>query len=231
MNRMDGQETVVGFILFQDVEGNADMQVLKDKEGIPILFDDYAVAQQQRCFLDVVAPVTQRRFEELCPPKVRRKKRRKCKLRKVQYPFQLPSFFTINLEARPTDEKTKEKRTKRKRGYVYLIKATGLDGVYKVGQSDDPLRRVKELQPFCPVPLEIEYVIPNKRGINIESRLHKHFKRHQIHHEWFRLSKRDIDWVYRNYDLKPYSGEVKGQIEGHTQHAELSQIPPASKTA
>ncbi len=69
MNRMDGQETVVGFVLFQDVEDNADMQVLKDQQGVPILFDDYAVAQQQRCFLDVVAPVTQRRFEELCPPK------------------------------------------------------------------------------------------------------------------------------------------------------------------
>ena len=85
-----------------------------------------------------------------------------------------------------------------------MIKAKGLDGVYKIGLSIDPRRRVQYLQSYCPVPLEIEYTITNKYGGNIERVLHKRFRAGWMHHEWFRLSAQDIDWIRCNYDLRPY---------------------------
>lgn len=89
------------------------------------------------------------------------------------------------------------------RGSVYLIRAKGLGGVYKIGQSLDPQRRLQTVQTYSPVPLEIAYTITNKDGGNIERALHRRFKDSWIHHEWFRLSAQDIDWIRHNYTLRP----------------------------
>lgn len=109
------------------------------------------------------------------------------------------------------------------------MKAKGLDGVYKIGRSLDPQRRLQEVQTFSPVPVEIAYTIANKKDASIESALHKHFKHCRLHCEWFCLSEEDIDWIYRNYDLRPYKS--KGQAQKTSEILPSPALAPKQRKA
>ncbi len=59
-----------------------------------------------------------------------------------------------------------------------------MDGPIKIGLSQHPLRRAKELTKHSPVPLEVLFTIDGHSGD--ERRLHSHFYDAHSHHEWFR---------------------------------------------
>lgn len=68
---------------------------------------------------------------------------------------------------------------------VYCI-ATEDRQFAKIGFTDGPIsRRYKSIQACCPVPLVIIGTIKGSRGI--EASLHRRFRQHRTHGEWFHL--------------------------------------------
>ena len=61
---------IAGFVIYKDKNDAMEMEALKDAAGTIVLFTNYNEAKSESAWLDVVAPVTQRRLEELCRPKV-----------------------------------------------------------------------------------------------------------------------------------------------------------------
>ena len=66
--KLEVEEPVVGWVVWKDAE--TEMVVLGDGDGQPRLFTSYAAAKWEQGSLDVVAPVTQRRYDELCGKKI-----------------------------------------------------------------------------------------------------------------------------------------------------------------
>jgi len=90
---------------------------------------------------------------------------------------------------------TIRKHEQREPGFVYVIRAVGLDGVFKIGKSTDPERRRRGHQPSSPVELVIELVIPVERMGRLESDLKAKFADQCLHHEWFKLADQDLEWI------------------------------------
>lgn len=66
---------------------------------------------------------------------------------------------------------------------VYFIEA-GDRQAYKIGFSNDPLQRMKDLQQATHLPLRLAVASPG--GRSEEGRLHRRFKDFKISGEWFR---------------------------------------------
>jgi len=75
--------------------------------------------------------------------------------------------------------------------FVYLIQ--GSEKYYKIGRSNNPLRRLHALTnaPF----LTLLHVIPTEEGARAEKFLHKKFARVRVRGEWFSLSQTEVDWI------------------------------------
>jgi hypothetical protein len=81
------------------------------------------------------------------------------------------------------------------RGWVYLFRADDPVGMYKIGYSTDPVRRLKSIQATCPVSLAFEWAIPCWGNDGTELKIHRKFDGKRVHGEWFRLSKQDVKWI------------------------------------
>lgn len=68
---MEQQDGIVGFVVYKDMGGAQDMEVLRGDTGTVVLFADYKAAKGESGWFDVVAPITQKRWEELGRPKAR----------------------------------------------------------------------------------------------------------------------------------------------------------------
>lgn len=84
-----------------------------------------------------------------------------------------------------------------KGNYVYFIQAP--NRLIKIGKSNNPKQRLKDLQHMSPVHLKIKRVI--KGGLRLEHALHVYFKHLRKHGEWFEP----------NYELKQFINN-KGRI-------------------
>ena len=69
-----------------------------------------------------------------------------------------------------------------KSNQIYFVQAT--NGLVKIGKSNAPGKRVKELQIGSPLELKIKRVISG--GLYLESILHLYFKHLHKHGEWFK---------------------------------------------
>lgn len=67
---------------------------------------------------------------------------------------------------------------------VYFLRPVGEKGPIKIGYSDQPERRLKEMMMWSPLPLELIASVPGDRGL--ESLLHRSFSDAKTHWEWFR---------------------------------------------
>jgi hypothetical protein len=66
---------------------------------------------------------------------------------------------------------------------IYFMRPVGLCGPIKIGCSAIPFKRLQNISRWSPVPLEI---IASCAGTHADERhLHKMFKAHRFHHEWF----------------------------------------------
>jgi hypothetical protein len=70
----------------------------------------------------------------------------------------------------------------------------------KIGQSDDPVNRVRQMQIGCPLPLKLTGVMPGNK--NDEKAIQRLFKDSHIHGEWFRLDKTIIDYIDKYADRR-----------------------------
>ena len=67
---------------------------------------------------------------------------------------------------------------------VYFLRPIGMKGPIKIGFSDQPERRLKEMMMWSPFPLELFARVPGNRGL--ESALHQAFEDAKSHWEWFK---------------------------------------------
>lgn len=74
-------------------------------------------------------------------------------------------------------------------GHVYLLKH---GSEYKVGRSNDPTRRYKEIKVQMPLDTEEIHVIETDDAAGIEAYWHNRFSDKRLNGEWFRLSSYDI---------------------------------------
>lgn len=77
--------------------------------------------------------------------------------------------------------------------YVYFIHERGNLKVFKIGMTTgDPDYRRRKLQTGNPKDLVIFAVVKVTDARNYESQLHRHFLKHRIRGEWFRISPKMI---------------------------------------
>ena len=70
---------------------------------------------------------------------------------------------------------------------IYLIKSLN-EGIYKIGVSKNPNKRLKEVQTGNPAPVEIVQLYETENAYKIESALHNRYSHFNTHGEWFELS-------------------------------------------
>lgn len=88
----------------------------------------------------------------------------------------------------------KNRKRKRKPGYVYIIWSP-MANLFKVGQSKNPKRRIRELKTAIPGGLEVTHIIPTDDMDATERFLHEEANHIRVDGEWF-------DYM-RNADLHP----------------------------
>ena len=110
----------------------------------------------------------------------------------------------VNEDRQPVRYETPPKNED-KSGYIYLIKSTS--GHYKIGQSKNPKRRLKELQKGATIgPFELDLVcyFKVKDMDDIEDHLHGYFYAERVIGEWFNLS---------NDQVKEFEKEVREVLQ------------------
>jgi len=81
-------------------------------------------------------------------------------------------------------------------GYVYVIKSS--NGLYKIGLSKEPERRIKQLRKDYPnQELSIVRVIETDNMLATEYQLHCIYEKQKVCGEWFDLEPKDFKWIDR----------------------------------
>lgn len=91
-----------------------------------------------------------------------------------------------------TEEKPKENKISiNPKSYLYVVGNRG-KGIYKIGISKDPEKRVKTISTYCPFKIDIINKWRVKDNRQIEKELHEKYSKTQTNREWFALSSIDI---------------------------------------
>lgn len=69
-------------------------------------------------------------------------------------------------------------------GYVYLIKH---DSDYKIGKASNLDRRIKQISPVMPKPLNCICAIKTNKPHSLEKKLHEKYAEYRLNGEWFSL--------------------------------------------
>jgi len=95
------------------------------------------------------------------------------------------------------------------KGYVYLM-GNRAKGIYKIGCSIHPEKRLERLQKTVPFPIELLHSIPADEQGQGEQRLQIHFSQRHFRGEWFALADEDLaeikrleffsDWTFTTLD-------------------------------
>ena len=79
-----------------------------------------------------------------------------------------------------------------KRQLLYIMRC---GNKYKFGISNNPKRRIKQLQTGCPynIKLIFELVLDKDiKAVDVETQLHQHLKRYNVRGEWFSLTREHV---------------------------------------
>lgn len=108
-------------------------------------------------------------------------------------------------------------------GYVYLMKAVGfydifglgtLIGRYKIGLTNSPERRTKELNgQQAPCPIECIRYIPVSNMRSCEGKLHKQFDAKRRHNEWFNFWVWELPMVHFAYEKYKHNFKENKQAQ------------------
>lgn len=86
---------------------------------------------------------------------------------------------------------------KSREGYVYCLHGVGTC-FYKIGHSNSISRRIKEISPKVPFPLELVHYIHTDDRYELEAKFHRQFASKRKEGEWFELDEYDLgqfaDW-------------------------------------
>ncbi|GAB4580418.1 MAG: hypothetical protein Fur0022_31590 [Anaerolineales bacterium] len=86
-----------------------------------------------------------------------------------------------------------ESLQKGKAGYVYL--AFNMNGFFKIGKSNNPVRREKELKREYGEDLGFWNVITTSDMTWAEAYLHLRFENRRVNNEWFALLSDEVNWI------------------------------------
>jgi hypothetical protein len=78
-------------------------------------------------------------------------------------------------------------------GFVYLIKS--VDGFYKIGMSEKPIKRISHLGVKLPFPIEVKHLIKTNQRYKAEKIFQNRFEDKRVRGEWFSLNEADIDYI------------------------------------
>jgi len=84
-------------------------------------------------------------------------------------------------------------------GYVYLIR-TPL-GVYKIGKTKSPQKRIKKLGVQLPFEIDVIHLIRSDNYTKAEAALHDKYKNKRVNGEWFNLSDIDVKDIQNIVEL------------------------------
>lgn len=77
-------------------------------------------------------------------------------------------------------------------GYVYVLEH---GGVYKIGRSAEPEKRIAQISPILPYPISVVCIAFSEDYVDLERRLHLRFQDVRLNGEWFDLSIEDLERV------------------------------------
>lgn len=83
-----------------------------------------------------------------------------------------------------SDNARKANKSKFPDGFIYIMRLSGFD-IYKIGVSNNPKRRLRDLQSANPFELKTLFCARFKDVYSLEEQLLDKFKMNQIKGEWF----------------------------------------------
>lgn len=101
-------------------------------------------------------------------------------------------------------------------GYVYVIRATDGSGVYKIGKSTTPDKRVKTVIGQMPMKCEALHCAWFEDHGYAEKLLHNMYSDKRVSSEWFNLSDEDVAFILslgQKYDLNPTQEQISERRE------------------
>lgn len=101
-------------------------------------------------------------------------------------------------------------------GYVYLIHATDNRGLYKIGKSKTPDKRVRTVIGQMPMKCEAVHCAWFEDHGYAEKLLHDLYAAKRANSEWFRLSPSDVSFIMsigQKYDLNPTDQQIRQRQE------------------
>lgn len=107
---------------------------------------------------------------------------------------------------------------------IYYIQR-GEDGPIKIGTSNDPERRLAELQTGSGEPLRLLAVIPGDRSL--ERQIHSALRDHQGIGEWFKPSPAELEYLQRlmKVEYEVVDGKAYAVLHRETQGAVTERCP------
>lgn len=82
-------------------------------------------------------------------------------------------------------------------GFVYLFQELEGEGLYKIGFSTNPLRRLEQVARSLMVAVELVCSIPTHDMRTLEAELHERFTAVRRRGEWFALGEGDVEFITR----------------------------------
>lgn len=95
---------------------------------------------------------------------------------------------------------SRKKRAAR-RGYVYLLRA---DKYFKLGLSDNPKARYREIQTLLPFPVSTVHLIATSDMLWVEKYWHDLYDAKRCYGEWFILSDDDVNHFCSHVEMEPH---------------------------
>lgn len=90
------------------------------------------------------------------------------------------------------------------KNYVYLIRSD--EGMYKIGISRNPNKRIAQLQTGNSSPLKLISIFESQNASKIERTLHRRFNYCKVNREWFGLS------IFDEYNFNDYCKVIEESI-------------------
>lgn len=107
----------------------------------------------------------------------------------------------VSTEIRSLPVASSLKQSTRSPGWVYLVKAEGLEQ-YKIGRSRTPEIRLKTLQQQSPISLTLTHLIKCTDMGATELYLHRRFSQCRVGGEWFALTPESVQWIISQDSLE-----------------------------
>lgn len=117
--------------------------------------------------------------------------------------------------------------------HVYIVQAgTKKNSPVKIGMSDDPKKRIKQLQTGNPSVLRLLISIKcesRKHALELEKTLHRMLLNKNILNEWFRVKQKSLFDTINRFANNPDIEQVKSHVDMFSRDDKKIKIKPIAK--